>query len=75
MTYVLLMLAYFTLLSVILVPEHRSLLGILGSVVMILIMAGQRVTLARQAERYLARPRAVLNRAVGRRPPDVKSHR
>ncbi|ACO47013.2 protein phosphatase 2C domain-containing protein [Deinococcus deserti] len=74
-TYVLLMLAYFTLLSVILIPEHRSLLGILGSVVMLLIMVGQRVTLTRQAQRYLERPRAALSRVTGRRASDVKSHR
>ncbi|MFC4638021.1 PP2C family protein-serine/threonine phosphatase [Deinococcus hohokamensis] len=68
-TYVLLMLAYFTLLSVILVPEHRSLLGLLGTLVMVLIILAQRVTLARQARRYLQRPRSSLRRGSVTRGP------
>ncbi|MDB5045374.1 MAG: serine/threonine protein phosphatase [Deinococcus sp.] len=56
LTYLLLTVAYFTLLGVILVPEHRMLLGLLGILVLVGIFIARRVLQARQVARDAARP-------------------
>lgn len=47
LTYVLLILAYFTLLGMILVPEYRTVIGLLGVVLLGGVLVAQRVTRAR----------------------------
>ena len=67
-TYLLLMIAYFTLLGVMLVPEHRVLLGLVGTTLLVIVLIGQRLWMARRAGTVLNRPAASLNRAASRSP-------
>jgi len=62
-TYLLLTLAYFTLLGVILLPSSRTLVGTLGVAVMVGLMVAQRLSLARQARAFLAQPAAARGRS------------
>lgn len=62
LTYLLLSLAYFTLLMVILLPAYRVLIGLAGTGLMVALLTSQRVTLARKARKHLARPAAALGR-------------
>lgn len=61
-TYLMLTLAYFTLLGVILLPSSRTLVGTLGVAVMVGLMVAQRLSLARQARAFLAQPAAARGR-------------
>lgn len=56
LTYLLLTVAYFTLLGVILIPEHRVLLGVLGIALLLGILISRRVFEVRQIARDLTRP-------------------
>ncbi|GAA5533424.1 PP2C family serine/threonine-protein phosphatase [Deinococcus aluminii] len=47
LTYVLLILAYFTLLGVMLIPEQRGLIALLGAALLVGVVVAQRVTRAR----------------------------
>ncbi|MEW6420687.1 MAG: PP2C family serine/threonine-protein phosphatase [Deinococcota bacterium] len=57
LTYVLLILAYFTLLGVMLIPEHRTLIALLGTLLLVGVTTSQRLARAR------------LGRSAPRRPP------
>ncbi|UQN07665.1 PP2C family serine/threonine-protein phosphatase [Deinococcus sp. QL22] len=56
LTYLLLTVVYFTLLGVILMPEHRVMLGVLGIVVLLGILISRRVLHSRQVARASTRP-------------------
>ncbi|GGR97693.1 hypothetical protein GCM10008960_25530 [Deinococcus sedimenti] len=60
MTYLLLMIAYFTLLGIMLVPERRTLLGILGITLLLTLLIGQRFVQQRRAPNPLGHPAASL---------------
>ncbi|PNY80879.1 PP2C family protein-serine/threonine phosphatase [Deinococcus koreensis] len=59
-TYLLLMIAYFTLLGVMLIPERRALIGLVGTTLLVVILISQRVNVTRRAGTVLSRPSAVL---------------
>ncbi len=63
-TYLLLMIAYFTLLGVMLIPERRVLLGLVGTTLLVIVLIGQRIWMARRAGTVLNRPTASLNRGA-----------
>lgn len=65
-TYLLLMIAYFALLGVMLVPERRLLIGLIGTTLLVTILVTQRVNLARRAQAFLQRPSAVLQDVMER---------
>ncbi|GAA5513599.1 hypothetical protein Dcar01_02340 [Deinococcus carri] len=69
LTYVLLILAYFTLLGVMLMPEYRTVIGLLGAVLLLGVVAAQRVTRARLG-RSPRRPTPILAASAGREPRD-----
>ena len=60
MTYLLLMIAYFTLLGIMLVPERRSLIGLLGTSLLLVLLIGQRLTQRRRTQHPLGAPAATL---------------
>ncbi|WP_051655607.1 PP2C family protein-serine/threonine phosphatase [Deinococcus marmoris] len=72
-TYLLLMLAYFTLLGVILLPGQRMLIAVFGTALLAGILLVQRLALIRRASGQLGRPSAVLEpaRSVPARPPST----
>ncbi|MBZ9749957.1 protein phosphatase 2C domain-containing protein [Deinococcus sp. HMF7604] len=57
-SYILLMLAYFTLLGIMLVPERRVPIGLIGTVLLLVLLVGQR--LMRRPPAPLRPPSAVL---------------
>lgn len=63
-TYLLLMIAYFTLLGVMLIPERRALLGLVGTTLLVIVLISQRIWMARRVSTVLSRPIASLNRAA-----------
>lgn len=77
-TYLLLMLAYFTLLGVILLPGQRVLIAVVGTALLAGILLVQRLTLIRRASGHLGRPSAVPEqaRSVPARPtpPSAPQH-
>lgn len=80
-TYLLLMIAYFTLLGVMLVPEHRVLLGLTGTTLLVIVLIGQRIWTAKRTGTVLNRPTASLKRpdvpavaaGPGHRTPDSRT--
>ena len=65
-TYLLLMIAYFTLLGVMLIPERRALIGLVGTTLLVVILVTQRLGVARRTGTVLSRPTAVLTVAAQR---------
>ncbi len=59
-TYLLLMIAYFTLLGVMLMPAQRLMLAVTGTTLLLGILLFQRLNLVRRASRPLNAPSAVL---------------
>ncbi|MBB5364091.1 PP2C family protein-serine/threonine phosphatase [Deinococcus humi] len=59
-TYLLLLIAYLTLLGVMLMPAHRPALGVLGTALLVGILLFQRLGLVRRANRPLTAPSAIL---------------
>ncbi len=64
-TYLLLMIAYFTLLGVMLLPGWRAVIGLLGTALLVFIIVVQRLQLTRRARSTLSRPSAVLKDVLG----------
>ncbi|AKH17434.1 MULTISPECIES: PP2C family serine/threonine-protein phosphatase [Deinococcus] len=71
MTYLLLMIAYFTLLGIMLLPERRTVLGALGTAILLALLIGQRVTQRRRAHTPLGTPSASLHPAA---PAPAREH-
>lgn len=65
-TYLLLTIAYFSLLGVMLIPERRALIGMIGTTLLVVILVTQRMRVARRAGAYLERPSAVLQDVLER---------
>ncbi|CAM3671204.1 PP2C family protein-serine/threonine phosphatase [Deinococcus frigens] len=63
-TYLLLMLAYFTLLGVILLPIQRVLIAVIGTALLAGILLVQRLALIHRVSGRLGRPSAVLGSAM-----------
>ncbi|GAA0512616.1 PP2C family protein-serine/threonine phosphatase [Deinococcus depolymerans] len=63
LTYLLLMVAYFTLLGIMLVPERRGLIGLLGTGALLTLLLWQRAQVARRARNVLRTPSAALSAA------------
>ncbi|UBV42181.1 protein phosphatase 2C domain-containing protein [Deinococcus taeanensis] len=70
-TYLLLMVAYFTLLGIMLVPERRALLGLAGTTLLLGLLIVQRVQLRRQQTNPLHQPSATLPLPPGATPPEA----
>ncbi|WP_291430974.1 protein phosphatase 2C domain-containing protein [Deinococcus sp.] len=60
-TYALLMIAYFTLLGIMLIPEQRGLIGLLGTAALVGLLVWQRAQATHRASHILKRPSAALN--------------
>lgn len=61
LTYLLLMVAYFTLLGIMLVPERRALIGLLGTAALVGLLVWQRTRAARRSHDVLKSPSAALD--------------
>ncbi|MFT2721921.1 PP2C family protein-serine/threonine phosphatase [Deinococcus sp. A31D244] len=64
LTYLLLMIAYFTLLGIMLVPERRALIGLLGTAALVGLLVWQRAQATQRASHILKHPSAALNLAA-----------
>ncbi|MFC3832649.1 MULTISPECIES: PP2C family protein-serine/threonine phosphatase [Deinococcus] len=74
-TYLLLMIAYFTLLGVMLIPERRVLLGLTGTTLLVCVLIGQRLWMARRSGTVLSRPTASPDRPATASPPGTLTGR
>ena len=63
LTYLLLMVAYFTLLGIMLVPERRMLIGLLGTATLLGLLVWQRTQVTRRTLNVLKSPSAALDPA------------
>ncbi|GGS26871.1 PP2C family protein-serine/threonine phosphatase [Deinococcus knuensis] len=61
LTYLLLMIAYFTLLGIMLVPERRVLIGLIGTAALVGLLLWQRTRATQRASSILKHPSAALN--------------
>ena len=61
LTYLLLMIAYFTLLGIMLVPERRMLIGLIGTAALVGLLLWQRTRATQRASSILKHPSAALS--------------
>lgn len=69
LTYLMLTIVYFSLLGIMLIPEHRTELGLLGLVLLVSLFVGQRYLQHQQLLRKPAAPSVGLRRAGSRSRP------
>ena len=74
-TYLLLMIAYFTLLGVMLIPERRVLLGLTGTTLLVIVLISQRLWMARRSGTVLSRPTVSSDRPTSATPPGTLTGR